>query len=223
MVLALGAFSAYALAWAYTGARFWGLGWGAAALAVATVYCTAMIYAQLKTVPRWSVAPTPALFLVLSATGGFLALEAVTALAGGAAHGGRLLLALALAAGASVWWQTQAAGALRSATGTTLATATGLGRLGRLSAFEPPHTGTNYLLEEMAFAVGRRRAWQLRWIGALFGFLAPAVLVLLAYAIGDWLILPALLVHLVGVAALRWLFFAEAEHVQALYYGTAAR
>jgi DMSO reductase anchor subunit len=30
---------------------------------------------------------------------------------------------------------------------------------------------------------------------------------------------PALLVHLAGMLALRWLFFAEAEHVQALYYG----
>jgi DMSO reductase anchor subunit len=28
-----------------------------------------------------------------------------------------------------------------------------------------------------------------------------------------------ILLHLIGVAAIRWLFFAEARHVQALYYG----
>jgi DMSO reductase anchor subunit len=32
-------------------------------------------------------------------------------------------------------------------------------------------------------------------------------------------LLLALPVHLLGVAASRWLFFAEAEHVVALYYG----
>ena len=29
----------------------------------------------------------------------------------------------------------------------------------------------------------------------------------------------ALVAHVAGMLALRWLFFAEAEHVQALYYG----
>jgi DMSO reductase anchor subunit len=29
----------------------------------------------------------------------------------------------------------------------------------------------------------------------------------------------ALVAHVTGMLALRWLFFAEAEHVQALYYG----
>ena len=29
----------------------------------------------------------------------------------------------------------------------------------------------------------------------------------------------AVLLHIAGVACLRWLFFAEAEHVVGLYYG----
>ena len=33
------------------------------------------------------------------------------------------------------------------------------------------------------------------------------------------MLLPALLAHVAGLMAFRWLFFAEAEHVQALYYG----
>ncbi|MEM9145354.1 MAG: DmsC/YnfH family molybdoenzyme membrane anchor subunit [Pseudomonadota bacterium] len=223
LVLTAGLFVVYAAVWVVLGHRLWGLGWAIAALAVATIYCTAMIYAQLPTVPRWSTAPTPALFLAFGALGGFLALETIGALSGGEAHGGRLLLALALGAGVTIWWQTAAAGAPRSVRGSTLESATGLGRMGRVRAFEPPHTGPNYLLEEMAFAVGRKRAHGLRWVGAALGFLAPAVLVVLSWALGDAVVTLALLAHLAGAAALRWLFFAEAEHVQALYYGASAR
>jgi DMSO reductase anchor subunit len=36
---------------------------------------------------------------------------------------------------------------------------------------------------------------------------------------GVAVMLAAVLVHLVGAFAARWLFFAEAEHVVGLYYG----
>ena len=45
------------------------------------------------------------------------------------------------------------------------------------------------------------------------------MLTLLALVLAHWILIPALLCHAAGVLALRWLFFAEAEHVQALYYG----
>jgi len=71
----------------------------------------------------------------------------------------------------------------------------------------------------MAYRVGRRRAYQLRLIGAVAGFLVPLAFTLLAPLLGGWLMVPALVSHVAGVMALRWLFFAEAEHVQAFYYG----
>jgi len=222
MVATLGLFALYAAVWVLAGLRFWGLGWLVAALALATIYATAMIYAQLKSVPRWSVPPTPQLFLGLALAGGYLALGVAEGLAGAEAHSGRVLLALALAAGLWVWWQTAAAGARRSVGGSTLGTATGLGGLGRLRLFEPPHTGSNYLLDEMAFRVGRRRAWQLRLIGTALGFALPGLAALVSYLVGDWILSLGLVSHLAGMLALRWLFFAEAEHVQALYYGAPA-
>ncbi len=91
--------------------------------------------------------------------------------------------------------------------------------MGRVRSFEAPHTGTNYLLKEMAYEVGRRRAFELRRLGAVLGYLAPLVLSLLALLAGSWLMALALAAHVAGMLALRWLFFAEAEHVQALYYG----
>ena len=84
---------------------------------------------------------------------------------------------------------------------------------------EAPHTGSNYLLSEMAYRVGRNRAFQLRLVGAVLGYVVPLVLTLLWLAAGGWPTVLALVSHLIGMLALRWLFFAEAEHVQALYYG----
>jgi DMSO reductase anchor subunit len=219
MVVAMAAFGLYAAIWCLGGVRFWGLGLVASALALATIYSTAMIYAQLKTIPRWSATPTPAMFLVTGLTGGLLANGAMAGLVGASAGALWTMLALAIAAGVAVWWQTSAAGAGRGSQGSSLETATGLGFMGRVRLFEAPHTGSNYLLKEMAYHVGRKRAFELRRVGAVLGYLAPLVLALLALLIGGWLMVLAFAVHVAGMLALRWLFFAEAEHVQALYYG----
>ena len=219
MVAAMAAFGLYAAIWCLGGVRLWGLGLAASALSAATIYSTAMIYAQLKTVPRWSVTPTPALFLVTGLTGGLLATGAVSGLVGAVVAGWWAALALAVAAGVAVWWQTSAAGAGRGSQGSSVESATGLGFMGRVRSFEAPHTGSNYLLREMAYEVGRRRAFELRRLGAVLGYLAPLVLALLGLILGGWLMALALAAHVAGMLALRWLFFAEAEHVQALYYG----
>ena len=219
MLAAMLVFGLYAAAWCLWGLRYWGLGLAGSALSVATVYATAMIYGQLKTVPRWSATPTPALFLTLGLTGGLLGVGAAAGLAGAGAFGGWVALALAAAAGITVLWQTAAAGAGRALQGSSVETATGLGFMGRVRLFEAPHTGSNYLLKEMAYQVARKRAFELRRLGAVLGFLLPLVLALLALVLGGWLMVFALAAHLAGMLALRWLFFAEAEHVQALYYG----
>lgn len=219
MVTAKVTFTVYLALWLLLDVRVEPLGWIAAALSMATVYATAMIYAQLRTVPRWSAAPTPHLFIVLALAGGVLAGSAIKALIGLDIPIGYILLWQAVAAGIAIWWQTQAAGARRGFYGSSAETATGLSGLGRVCMLEPPHTGENYLLREMAFQVGRRRAFELRRLGALLGFLVPLVLALVALGLGGWVLLLALISHLAGMMALRWLFFAEAEHVQALYYG----
>jgi DMSO reductase anchor subunit len=219
MVAAMVVFGLYAAVWCLTGVRFWGLGIVASALALATIHSTAMIYAQLKTVPSWSMTPTPWLFLAAGLSGGLLATGAVAGLTGAPVHGWWTALALVVTIGVVVWWQTSAAGAVRSADGSSMETATGLGFMGRVRLLEAPHTGSNYLLKEMAYEVGRKRAFELRRIGAVLGLLVPLVFSVAALLVGGWLMVLALLAHMAGMLALRWLFFAEAEHVQALYYG----
>lgn len=183
------------------------LGWIGALLALATVYTTSMIYAQLSTVPRWNHWTTSALFLALS-------------LAGGALLSGRVLFAmlLILVAGGlqAMWWRT---GDARFAErGTNMATATGLGNIGKVTAFEPPHTGTNYLMREMVHVVGRKHAAKLRLIALALMMVLPIILLMIP-AGGHLFAGVAVLSHIAGVLVARWLFFAEAEHVVGLYYG----
>ena len=182
------------------------LGWLVSLGCLATVFTTAMIYTQMKTVPRWRHWTTPALFLTLSLAGGALL----------ANRGAATLVLLALGAVLQlVAWITGDSRFAQS--GTTLGTATGLGPIGRVRAFLPPHSGNNYLLREFAFVVGRRHALQLRVIGLILAFGLPIPLI--AAGLSHITALIAVLSHVAGVLCLRWLFFAQAEHVVGLYYG----
>lgn len=187
--------------------RFEALGLLGAALALATVIATAMIYTQLKTVPRWNHWSTPALFLAYAVSGGAL-LAGQTLVAP--------LLLLITAAGQLAAWQ-WGDRRLRES-GTDLSSATGLGGSGSVRAFEPPHTGTNYLLTEMVHVVARNHAFKLRLIGFFMAFMIPW-LILFVLPFSHVLAGVAVVVHVAGVAVTRWLFYAEAEHVVGLYYG----
>lgn len=182
-------------------------GWPGAVLALVTVFTTSMIYAQLRTVPRWNHPVTPLLYLAYAVFGGVLLAGQVRA----AAIAG-LILFLAIAAS----WRI---GDRRFAeVAQTIGTATGLGNLGSVRVFERGHTAGNYLLSEMIHVVGRRHAARLRIIALAFSTLIPAGLVVLAGP-HPAVIALAVACHLLGALAQRWLFFAEAEHVVGLYYG----
>ncbi|MEQ9815576.1 MAG: DmsC/YnfH family molybdoenzyme membrane anchor subunit [Azospirillaceae bacterium] len=203
-------FGLYALLWIFFGRRVEALGIAASVLALATVAATAMIYAQLRTVPRWHMPETPILFVLYALAGG--ALLALQALAG------LVLLVLLGCVQVLAWWRGSTAYA-RS--GSSMETATGLTHHGQVRLFEAPHTTPNYLMTEMVFVVGRRRAAALRRIGLALGVVIPALACLLALivAVPPVVLALAALCHLAGVVAMRWLFYAEAEHLVGLYYG----
>lgn len=194
-----------------------GLGWSrlpgqvGAVLALVTIFTTSMIYAQLKTVPRWNHWSTPVLFESF-------------AVAGGAMLAGHALIALY----AMVWlglfmaWVFVDGETRFARRGQTIGTATGLGRIGTVSVFEQPHTSPNYLMREMIHVIGRKHAAKLKSIALLLAAVLPALILLLA-ATGRAPLIPALVLaaacHLVGAFTQRWLFFAQAEHVVGLFYG----
>lgn len=219
LVATLGVFGLYAAFWCLGGTRVFNLGILSSVLAAATIYSTAMIYAQIRAVPRWNLTPTPLLFVVVAFAGGLLASQSIGVLTGGPVNVWLVFAALLIAAACANWWNSKAGEIRRSSTGASMETATGLGGIGKVRLFEAPHTGSNYLLDEMAYKVGRYRANQLRKIGFVAGFILPILLTLMALFLGSGWLLLALVLHVVGMIALRWLFFAEAEHVQAFYYG----
>ncbi|MDP7150317.1 MAG: dimethyl sulfoxide reductase anchor subunit [Paracoccaceae bacterium] len=184
------------------------LGLIGSALCVVTVLSTSMIYAQLKTVPRWNNGFTPLLFVLYMISGGALFTDRV---------GIAVYLLIALGILQVLAWRD---GDNRTVNNKTdMGTATGLGRIGKVRQYEPPHTGQNYLLKEMAYQVARKHVLKLRLIAFVAAFLLP-ILALMAFADTPSFGAPmALVFHLLGVLASRWLFFAEARHAVANYYG----
>ena len=191
----------------WLGLGIWrGFGVLGAVLCVGTVFATSMIYAQLKTVPRWNHWTTPVLFL------GFMA-------AGGAILAGNFVaVPLCLGLGIALVLAFRIGDGRFKKAGQTIGKATGLDRIGEVSVFELPHTGQNYLLREMIYVVARRHAVRLRGIAVGCAAVGPAVLLLVLPA-HPVVFGAAAVVHLLGALAARWLFFAEAEHVVGLYYG----
>ena len=201
-LLTMGAFAAGQVLFGVTIAP---LGWLGAALSMATVLTTAMIYAQLRAVPRWNQPATPVLFLTASLTGGALLSGNVTT----------ACVLLILFGFVTLWHWWKGDRRLMEA-GSTIGTATRLP--GTVSLWERGHTGETYVTREMVFRIARKHAVKLRWIAMLLMVALPVA----ALVIGGPHHLPAALAvasHLAGVAVQRWLFFAEAEHVVGLYYG----
>ena len=204
--LAMGVMGLYAFLIIFFDTRIAVLGWLGAALSLLTVFTTSMIYTQMKTVPRWNHWSPPVLFMAYAVVGGLLLSGHVSV---------ALPLLIALGVLQVVAWVDQ--DRKEAASDTSLETATGLGRIGSVRAFEPPHTGGNYLTHEMAFRIARKHAQTLKIISLLLAVGVPVLILLLPFH--HLLAAVAVLSHLAGVGAQRWLFFAEAKHVVSLYYG----
>ena len=194
------------------------LGLVMAAGAVATVLCTGMIYASLKTIREWRHPLVVPGYLVFA---GFLGATVLAALSGGArapAVIGILLGLGGLLLKRAYWSGIDAAPPLATAE-----SATGLGFIGKVRQLEAPHTETNYLLREMGFRIARTHALQLRRIAMLAGFVLPVLFLALAWLAGGGAAVLfatlAALAGLLGMLAERWLMFAQATHTVTLYYG----
>lgn len=195
------------------------------AFCAVTVYCTAMIYASLRSVQAWHTPLTPLCYLLFSAAGG-LVLASFFGFAGAgstvfvSAFGVLVTIAAWIA---KLFWRHRMR-TLRPIS--TPETATGLGRIGRVRLFERPHINENYLTSEMGFKIARKHAAKLSTIAFFLGGAVPVLLLLgllLAGAeAGIFTALIALLAvccHAAGVLMERWLFFAEARHSVTNYYG----
>ncbi|WP_282605997.1 DmsC/YnfH family molybdoenzyme membrane anchor subunit [Pelagibius sp. Alg239-R121] len=219
----LGLFAIYAVLWIFADDRVAPIGVLLTVLSIVTVYATAMIYGSLKTVPRWQTGLTPLCYLLFAAAGGALLAAALSSLLGAFSETA-VLTALGLMVVAwvakFVWWGRADRTTLGS-NGSSPETATGLGHIGKVRLLEAPHSSPNYLMKEMVYRVGRKHARKLRLLAVALGGAVPVLGLLAAIALdgGAFFLVVAVLSHLIGMLAERWLFFAEAEHSVSLYYG----
>lgn len=218
-VLTLLVFALYGANWVFNGERHLALGLVLAALALLTIFATAMIYAQLKTVPSWNTWLTPLCYVTFGLASGLLLATAFTT--GNKEALGKVTAGLVILAWCAkyMWWK-RADNVGFSDTNSDTGTATGLGKIGSVKLLERPHTGENYLTKEMVHQIGRKHAEKLRMIAKVLGCLVPAIIAALVWIIGApaILLVLAFLSMVAGLFAERWLFFAEAKHAVSLYY-----
>lgn len=196
----------------------------AAALALATIYCTAMIYGSLKTVHQWANRWTAPVYLMCGLATGAVWVSALLSATIGVE---KPYLAFAVVCLLVAWrvkrmyWRfidtTQHPSTPNSATGL---------KGEKVKLLEGPHTEENYLQQEMGFKIARKHAAKLRRIVHLFGFMVPIMLLVVAYLLSGPPVIAACfaaaIVMSIGIVVERWLFFAEARHVVTLYYGAEA-
>ncbi|HZP94150.1 MAG TPA: DmsC/YnfH family molybdoenzyme membrane anchor subunit [Burkholderiales bacterium] len=196
------------------------LGLTGTALAWAILLCTGMIYACLKTIPRWHTPLVPAAYIVNGHLSGSLILLALAAADRKPTGAYVALVLIALAAAGAIKWlyfrrfgpPRVGAHSLSSAIGMTAAQA---------KLLDAGHTHGTFLTHEFVFRLGRDRALQLRALFFALSLLLPAVVVALDVR-SAWVLASIALLCLVGLLIERWLFFAEAQHVVRLFHGQQA-
>jgi DMSO reductase anchor subunit len=191
-----------------------------AAFSLATVACTAMIYASLKPIPAWRHPLVLPVYLVFALhLGGLMTLALLSATGATGNLGGFAVLASAFVLWVlkRLYWRAIDRGTMPA----SRASALGLAANRSVRVFEHPHTEANYLTKEMGFVLARKHARKLRIIAVVLFADVPALcalaVLLLPIAAAPWLAVAAISA-LVGAFVERWLFFAEAKHVVTLYY-----
>jgi DMSO reductase anchor subunit len=194
----------------------------AAALAVGTIYCTGMIYRSLKPIHQWHNRWVVPSYFLLGLMGGLLLLDAIVRFWAADPLGIPLLTLIVIAL---AWWTKEQYWIFVDTVSapSSVESATGLGRGGKVRLLERPHTEENYLLKEMGFEIARRHRLRLRFVARIAGFAVPMAATALALLGGDasavLAAVIAVLAAALGLIVERWLFFAEAKHTVTLYYG----
>ena len=193
-----------------------------ALLSLATVLCTAMIYASLKAIPAWRHALVPPVYLLFALLTGGLLLLLIRSLFGA---GTPAWAALATLIAAVLLWRVKRAywhGIDREDLSPARPSALGLPPDRDVRVFERPHTEANYLTREMGFVLARKHSRRLRMLATIAFAGVPILCAAAIWLLPNldalpWLMIAALSA-LLGTLVERWLFFAEAKHLVTLYY-----
>jgi sulfite dehydrogenase (quinone) subunit SoeC len=182
------------------------------ACALSILFCTGMIYACLKTVPRWNTWITPAKYVLFGLMSGAVLFTAALSLRPVEIGplGKPMMAIITLSLGLVLYF----AYLLKHPRNQhTIEGALGV-KQGRVRMLDVGHSHGTFLTQEFGFQIARDKARLLRWLAILWAFVIP--LILLAFTQWFWV---ATVFCIAGLFVERWLFFAEAEHVVRLYHG----
>jgi len=193
------------------------------------LYCTAMIYASLGPIRQWHTARVPLVFALLGHASGALLIvcAAPRDVAPAWVVVSLVLFALALAAKLEYWRF------IRRGRGTTLEQAIGVDQGVRpppgrgaptptvaARLLDAGHTKATFLTREFLHALPEARRRWIRALALVAGFVVPLAWLASGHAdrrLGAAVFFACML----GFAAERWLFFAEARHTVRVYHGEA--
>lgn len=196
------------------------LGIAVMVLSLLILYCTAMIYACLKTVPRWRTWHTRLAYPLLGLMSGALLLTALMP-AAAAPVAARMAVVLVLCGAAlKLAYFIRFADDSSDAPSVNEALNLGIDKLsGKTNAkvrlLDVGHTHGTFLTHEFGFELARNHASILKIVLFFFAFGLPFILL----ALSPRLAALASISTLIGLLVERWLFFAEARHVVRLYHG----
>ncbi len=185
--------------------------------------CTGMIYACLRFLREWAHWLTLLNFTLLGWMSGATAFAAYWfALYGGEGTRFAIAAALALTLAAAV---TRSASLARNKNLKPLSTpqsAIGV-KAAKLKQMSQGATGGSFNTREFFHGKSALVVRNVRWIALGLAFALPAALLFAATKTPTfWLLAAAALSQLLGLLAERWLFFAQANHPQNIYYQAVA-
>jgi sulfite dehydrogenase (quinone) subunit SoeC len=183
--------------------------------------CTGMIYACLKTIPRWSTWHVPAGYFVFGHMAGLVMFCAIAARGDtDMAQWLRWCLVLFIAGLVLKSLYHAKFGDEKSL---TLNDALGV-KEGRTRLLDVGHTHGTFLTNEFGFRIARSKAAMLTFWAFVLAFIVPLVIVVIEASSSQQGILGlAAVLCIAGLLLERWLFFAQARHVVMLYHGDALK
>ena len=188
-----------------------------------TTFCTAKIYSSIKAIPAWNNSYVPIIYILNSITLGSIftftilfnfEIEIIIL--------SNLIIAISIISLLIkiLYWIS-----IKKTSKSNIATATGLGTKDKTSFFEGPHTGKNFLTEEMINNIKNSKAFLLRLAVCIFTYITPAYyvsqqpfLIISDYTTSITLILICIIAT-IGMFFERYLFFIESKHTVSLFYG----
>ena len=187
-----------------------------------TIFCTGQMYATLKTIPSWNNSLVTPIYIFNGITVGSLFVYSINFYFNYSIFLYEkfiiITIILNLLLKISYWIL------IRQKTDTNIQTAVGI-KSKNISFFEGPHTGKNYLTNEMINKSNNKNNNLLRLTFCILTFIIPLYMInQYSTLIADQFILKLSMIFvfilaLVGMIIERYLFFIQSKHVVGLYYG----